>query len=91
MSGGLGFVQAGKDAARKNRRMLKHTDKVMSRKVAPHEGSNRVLKFKKPTKEELDAFKAKFHSKRKRENKKLVILSTIISVIVLCVFYLILF
>jgi len=91
MTGGIGFVSTGKDTYRKNRGFLKHTDKVKSRKTGPHHGTDLKLKFKNPTKEELDDFKIKFHAKRKRENKKLVVLTIIISSITIGILYLILF
>jgi len=90
MSGGIGFVTAGKNSSIKNRGFLKHTDKVMSRKPVNTKSSVGKFSFKKTSKKDLDRFKKKFKSEQKRELRKQIIIGVLLLVIIFYFLYLIL-
>lgn len=89
MTGGLGFVRAGKDRSRQNRDLLKHTDRVMSKKGEATHGQHIKPKYKEATKEEIDHFMEGFKASQKKDRKRRIILAAVVVLVVTMLLYLI--
>ncbi len=91
MSGGVGFVSAGKNSSASNRRLLKHTDNVMSKRAGNSNKPGAKLTYKHTSKENLAKFKKNFKAEQKRDFRKQIILGIITTVVVFFILYLILY
>lgn len=87
MTGGLGFVSSGKDRSRQNRNLLKHTDRVMSKKGEAHGGKHSKPTYKKASKEEIDQLMEGFNQNQKVERRNQIVIGTIVVVIIFTLLY----
>ena len=87
MTGGLGFVRMGKDSSANYRSLLKHTDRVISKKGAAHDGDHSKLTFKKATPEEVAKVVDAFKEEARNEQRRKVIIGAIVAIILSVLFY----